>query len=199
LFKVEVMDRTSLQPTAASQNAADVKNATLSFAILGCVTGLAMGCAGGLAGRSPSWGVIVGLGAQAAGGFVGAIASLALLPLFFRGHVPDPNDLLSPILIHGVIWSAVGAIGGLAFAMGMRRGRDLPKAIAAACVGAVLASVLFHLLVAGLFPDSGAAEPLGSSSVVRLLAMLLVTFLIAVGATRGALGRVPHPTPSATA
>ena len=52
LFKVEGPGMVSMQPSVESQNAADLKNAALAFAILGCVTALAMGFAGGVAGRS---------------------------------------------------------------------------------------------------------------------------------------------------
>ena len=113
--------------------------------------------------------------------------------------MPDTNDLLTPILIHGGIWMAVGAIGGLAFSVGMSRGRHLLSAVAAACAGAFVASVLYHLLGGFLILDSSAAEPLASSAVLRLLAMLLVSVLVAVGSARGALGRVWTKAPSAPA
>jgi hypothetical protein len=182
-----------MQPSRESQFAADLYNATLVFAILGCATGLAMGFAGGLAGGSASRGVVAGLAAQAAGALVGALSSLALVPFFYRRIVPDLNDLLTPILIHGGIWMAIGAVGGLAFALGLKSRRNLPNAIGAACVGAFLAAVLYQLLSASLFPDTGSTGPVASSSVVRLLAMLLVTVLVAIGAVRGALGRAPRP------
>ena len=55
LYKVEVMGLgMTMQPSRESQAAADLTNATLAFAILGGVTGLAMGFAGGLADRSPA-------------------------------------------------------------------------------------------------------------------------------------------------
>jgi hypothetical protein len=194
LYQVEAMGVSAMRPSRESQIAADSANATLAFAILGGVTGLMMGFAGGLAGRSPVRGLIVGLASMAAGAVVGASASLALLPFFFRRLVPDLNDLLTPMLIHGGIWMAIGALGGLAFAIGMGRGRHLPIAIGAACVGAFLASVLFHLLSESLFLDSDSTEPLAKSAIARLLAMLLATVLIAAGAARGALGHVTRST-----
>jgi hypothetical protein len=194
LYQVEVMGLgTTMQPSRESLFAADLYNATLTFAVLGCATGLAMGFAGGLAGGSPARGVVVGLAAQAAGALVGALASLALVPLFFRRLVPDVNDLLTPILIHGGIWMAIGVVGGLAFAIGLNFRRHLANALGAACIGAFLAAVLYHLLSGSLFPDSGSTAPLAGSSVVRLLAMFLVTVLVAIGAVRGALGRAPRP------
>jgi hypothetical protein len=180
-------------PTAKSKNVADYHNAILALTILGGVTGLALGFAGGLAGRSPTRGLIVGLGGLAVGGLVGALSSYALLPLFYHQLVPDVNDLLSPMMIHAGIWMAIGAVGGLAFAMGLGRWRRVLVAIGGACLGALGASVLFHLLSEVLFPDSGSTDAVASSSIVRLLAMLLVTLLVAVGAARGSQSRVRRP------
>jgi len=199
LFAIEVMGGlSSRQPSRESQNAADSKNATVVFAILGGVTGLTMGFAGGLAGRSGSRGLKVGVGALVIGGLVGALASLALVPLFFRGFVPDRSDLLAPVMIHGSIWVAVGAVGGLAFAIGMRCWGRLADAIAGACFGALLATIFFHASAAGLFPDSGSTEPVASTSIVRLLAMGLISVLVAIGAAAGAQGGFLHPASSGT-
>ena len=109
LFPVVILRMPSLQPSRESQNTADIKNATLAFAFLGCLTGLAMGFAGGVAGRSPVRGMVVGVVAMLLGGLIAAGASLVLLPAFFRQLVPDPSDLLTPIMIHGGIWGAIGA------------------------------------------------------------------------------------------
>jgi hypothetical protein len=192
LIPTEVLGRSVMVPSRDTLKAAALKNGTLASAILGCATGLVLGFAGGVAGRAPARGVIVGLAALAVGALAAALASLALLPLFFRDIVPDTNDLLSPILIHGAIWMAIGAVGGLAFGIGMGPGWNCSRAIGAACVGAFLASVLSHLIGGGLFPDAGATEPVPRSSVVRLLGTMLVTVLVALGAARGALGRTKH-------
>ncbi len=80
----------------------------------------------------------------------------------------------------------------------MSRGRHLLNTVAAACAGAFVASVLYHLLGGFLVLDSSAAEPLASSAILRLLAMLLVAVLVAVGSARGALGRVWTKAPSAS-
>jgi hypothetical protein len=189
LFQVTVAFTTYTQPTAASLNTADLKNATLVFTILGAVTGLAMGIAGGFAGRSLARGLVVGLGGFAAGGLVGALASLGLIPLFYRRLVPDPNDFLSPILIHAGIWMAIAAVGGLAFAVGMRCTRRSFDAVVGACLGAFLATLVFHGLGEALFADSGSTAPVATSALVRLLASFLVTVLIACGAVKGTLGR----------
>ena len=184
----------SLQTSRQSQNAANLKNAALAFTLLGCTTGLAMGFGGGVAGRTSSRGAVVGVSAMLMGGLVGAGASAALLPLFFRGLVPDLSDLLTPILIHSVIWGAIGAIGGLAFAIGTSRARHVPDAIIGACLGAVLATVIFHCAREMFFPGSRSSEPLGASPIVRLLAMMLVSIFQALGAVWGTTqGLARHP------
>ncbi len=155
-----------MRPTASSTNVAEFKNGILIFAILGGITGLSMGLSGGLVGQSPYRGMVVGLGALVSGMLVGALISLALLRFFYRSYVADPNDLLSPILIHGGIWMAIGAVGGFAFALGMGRWRRIPAAIDGA-VGGFFASILFQTLTASFFPD---AESLGPSPARRLSA-----------------------------
>jgi hypothetical protein len=116
--------------------------------------------------------------------------------LFFHRVVPDPNDLVSPILIHAAIWMAIGAIGGGAFALGMRCGQRSFHVIAGACLGAILATLVYHGLGEAFFPDSGSTAPVASSPWVRLLAVFLVTILSACGAARGAMSRVSHSKPA---
>jgi hypothetical protein len=189
LFLVTSMGVSALEPSRESQRAADVKNSTFVFAILGGVTGLAMGLAGGLAVRSPARSLKVGLGALGVGALVGALASLALVPLFFRELIPDTNDLLSPILIHGGIWTAIGAVGGIAFAIGMGKSmRRFADAIAGACFGAVLATIIYHALAAAVFPAAKSTDALANTAMVRFLAMSLVPILVAIGAATGAQG-----------
>jgi len=152
-----------------------------------------MGAAGGFAARSPARGLTVGLGGLVAGGLVGTGASLGLLPFFFRRVVPNPDDLLSPILIHGGVWMAIGAVGGAAFAIGMRCGRRVFDAAAGACLGALLATLLFHGLSEAFFADSASTVLVATSTWARLLAVFLITVLSACGAARGALGRASDP------
>jgi hypothetical protein len=189
LFNIQVGPRMFVLPTTASVHKAEFKNATLVFTVLGGVTGLVMGAAGGFAARSTARGLAIGLGGLVVGAAVGAGASLGLLPFSFRRAVPDPNDLLTPILIHGGIWMAIGAVGGAAFAIGMRRGRLLFNAALGACLGAFLATLVFHGLSEAFLPDSASTPLVATSAWVRLLALPLITFLSACGAARGALGR----------
>jgi hypothetical protein len=180
-----VFGRTNVGPSTETQNVADSRNAVVAFTILGGVTGLALGFAGGLGGRSLFRGAIVGVVGLALGGLVGSLASIEILPFFYRRLVPDPSDLLTPIMIHGGIFAAIAAIGGTAFAIGMGCGRRVADAIIAACAGALLGTVSFHLLADFIFPDSRSSDPVAGTLSVRLLAKLMVTLPIALGAAWG--------------
>ncbi len=181
VFPVRVALTTYIQPTLASLNAADLKNAALVFTVLGGATGLVMGAGGGLAVRSPLRGLTVGLGGLVAGGAAGALGSLGLFPFFSRQAVPNPNDLLWPILIHAGVWMAIGTVGGAAFAVGMRCGRRVFNSAIGACLGALLATLVFHGLSEGFFLDSPSTVMVATSTWVRLLAVILVTVLSACG------------------
>jgi hypothetical protein len=91
------------------------------------------------------------------------------------------------------IWGPIGAVGGLAFAIGMRQPRRALDAMIGACLGAVLATVLFHCSGEMFFPDARSAEPLAASPTVRLLAMMLVSILQAIGATWFAVRGLSRP------
>jgi hypothetical protein len=186
-------------PSTESQNAADFKNAVLAVAILGGVSGLVLGFAGGLGGRSPVRGAIVGVGALALGSLVGTFASIALFRLVYGRLVPDPNDLLTPIMAHGGVSAATGAVAGAAFAIGVGRWRQIARAMGGALLGAVLATVVFHLLGETFFRDSRPGDPVASSSSIRLLSAFLVAVLTALGAAWGTPGGVDHTTSTSPA
>ncbi len=172
-----------MEPSWETLYAAELKNAALTNAVLGCVSGFAMGLAGGLAARAPSRGIFVGLSAQAVGLLVGALVALALIPLchpvFQRPFRPITDDVWLPLVMHGGVWAADGAVGGAAFAISMGCRPRLKSAIGSATAGAVLAAVFFQLIGTCLSLDAGATDPVARWSVVRLVAMLLPTFMIA--------------------
>jgi hypothetical protein len=188
LFEVRVALTTFIQPTAPSTNRADLKNAILVFTVLGGVSGLVMGVAGGLAVRSLARGLTVGLVGLVAGAAVGALASWALLPLFYRRVVPDPNDLLLPMSLHAGVWMAIGATVSAAFALGMGLRKGAVKAAIGGCVGALIATLIYHGLGEVFYPDSASTLLVATSTWVRLLAALLITVLSACGAARGSIG-----------
>ncbi len=194
LFVVHLRDgSTSLQPSIGSLRAAEFKNAALASGILGAVLALAMSFAGGLVSGSPARGALVGLGTQAAGALAGVLATLVLFPVLHRQPVPDPNDMLTPIVVQAGIWMTIGTVAGMSFAIGSRNLRHPAKAVLAGCLAAVLAAVLFHLFIGGLFPDSGPPTLFATTPVRRLIAVLTVTILIAAGSARAAMGGMHRP------
>lgn len=197
LFKVQVVLQTFIQPTTESQNAADYKNAVLAAGLMGGLLALALGGAGGLAARSASHAGIAGLGGAALGALLATTAALGALRLFFLRHVSDPNDLVTPVLAHGAIGLVIGAVGGLALAVGLGQLRSIPNAIVGGCVGALLAALIVVILTTVLVPDNDPSRPLPDSSLARLIARLVPCLFVAVGAARGVQGRpatkVPLP------
>lgn len=178
---VEVMGMTTMRPTGTTRAAADFKNRLLSLALFGGIFTLMMGLSGGLAGHSPVRGLVTGMAAHAVGTLVVAISSWALLRVIYRGHLPDLDDLLTPILVHGGIWSAAGIVGGAAFAVGLGRPRSIPGAIAGACLGAFAASAMVHLLGEAYFNDMRPTDPSASTPVFRFVTVALVSLLMAAG------------------
>jgi hypothetical protein len=186
-FAVRIILSTFIQSTTASENAASTKNAVLAFVLLGATTGLAMGLAGCIAGQFQRRGAIITLLGGVAGAALAGLVSWKVVPGFFQGMVPDPNDIITPILVHGAVFVSIGAVGAVVFVLALGRAQAVPQAVAGACLGACLATVLSHIIGAGLFPDSQSTTlPVPESSLLRLISRLLVTFLVAVGAAWGA-------------
>jgi hypothetical protein len=189
-----------MEPTRESLYAADLKNAALVNAVLGCAAGFAMGFAGGLAVRAPLRGIFVGLSAQAVGLLVGALAALALIPVFHpvspRPFPTVTTDVWLPLMLHASVWAAVGTVGGAAFSIGMGYKARLRAAIGSATAGALLAAVFFQLIGVCLPLGAGATGPVARWSGVRLVAMLLPNLMIAAGAVMGTVVEVRQSRPN---
>jgi hypothetical protein len=161
---------------------ARVYSATLTFTTMGGVLGLMMGLAGGLARRSVLASTWAAMGGLLVGTAAGACMSLALVSNFYKRHDPQSGDLVLPMLTHGAIWSAVGAIGGLAFGLGLGGKGRWKATVVGGLVGAAAATVIYELVGALAFATSKTDLPLSSSITTRGLAQLLVAILSAVGA-----------------
>ncbi len=178
--------------------AAVAKNAGLAFLILGAALGGGLGAAGGLArGSRPAalratWAGLV-LGIVAAG-----VMSLALLPAYnaYQRRYPDEaaHDLLLPLLVHAAIWSAVGAAGGLALALGLGGRGPIPRAVQGGFLGAVVGTVAYELAGA-FFPAARTAQFVSATWETRLMARLAVTLLASAGAAIG-VTTPPKPRPA---
>ena len=185
LHSYTMMGHVLMKATFADQVAADYKNATLAFAVLGGVMGAALGMAGGIA-RKSAWagmrGATVGL---VAGSILGALASVLVLPVYF--HKLDvaqeelSRDLVLPVLVHLAIWAACGLAGGLAFGIGLNAGRARTiNAALGGLIGAALGAVLYDIIGAAMMPEGKTASPLPITWEARLLGHMLVATLSAL-------------------
>jgi hypothetical protein len=174
---------------------ADAQNAGLAFVVLGATLGSGLGLAGGLVRRSRRAMLTAGLLGLALGVTAAALASLALLPAYnaYKARNADEalRDLLTPLLVHGAIWSSIGAAAGLAYGFGLgARSRWLVIA-QTAIAGAALATVLYELVGALAFPAAETARFVSTTWQTRLFARLSVALLAAAGAALAA----PAPPP----
>jgi len=180
-----VMGQTIMKASFKDQSAADVKNATLAFAVLGGVLGAALGTAGGLARKSAWAGIVSSVVGLVLGGVLGAGSSLALLPVYFtaldRAQEELSRDLTLPLLVHGGIWAACGLAGGVAFGIGLGAGRTrVINAALGGLIGAVVGAALYEIIGATAFPTDKTTSPLAMTGKARLLARLLVAILSAM-------------------
>jgi vacuolar-type H+-ATPase subunit I/STV1 len=184
-YQSDLLPTLKLRPSAEDMRrwrSARLYSATLTFTTMGGFLGLAMGLAGGLARCS----VLASVRAAILGLLLGAAAvglmALVLVSIFFQRHDPQSGDLVLPLLTHGAIWSAVGAIGGLAFGLGLA-GRGRWKAtLVGGLVGAAAATIVYEIVGALAFASDKTDLPVSSSITTRAMAQLLVAILSAVGA-----------------
>jgi hypothetical protein len=183
---------------------AQFRNATLANGLLGAVLGAVLGIAGGLASRSTRAGVAAAHVGLVLGMAAGAGASQALLPLYHRFEEAyeekASGNLTVPLLIHGGVWSAVGACGGLAFGVGARGRGRAARGLVGGLVGAAVGTAVYELAGALAFPLAGTVQPLSHTWESRLLARSAVALLAAAGTAlaladaRAARGK-PAPAP----
>jgi hypothetical protein len=182
-----VMGQVIKKATFEDQSAADFRNATLAFTVLGGLMGAALGMAGGLARKSTVAGSMAAAVGVVLGSLMGAGASLGLLPVYFRAldvaQEELSHDLVLPLVIHGGIWAACGLAGGVAFGLGLRTGVvQIAMTGIGGLIGAALGAGIYELIGAMVFADDMTTRPLSLSWSTRLLARLLVATLAAVTA-----------------
>lgn len=169
---------------------AESKNTALAMGILGAAVGASFGVAGGVARRSQA----AALRAAAVGLLLGAsvevAAAFTLVPWFFQGIRDSPTPFL-PLMVHTAMYAAVGAVGGLAFALGFRGwGAGLTGCLAG-LLGAVLGSIGFCLLQAVAFPLEPDFSPIPGRAFSRLVAHLCVALAAMLSAVVVLAGREP--------
>jgi hypothetical protein len=179
--------------------AADAKNASLAFALLGAAVGAAMGAAGGFARRSGRAALVAALVGTVLGAGAGAGMSAALLPRYnaYKEREPDEasRDLILPLLVHLGVWCLIGASGGLAFGIGLDASGALPRLVFGGLIGAAVGTAFYELIGAGAFPAAKTAQFVSATWQTRLFARLAVTvftaLVIALTAAARPSGQVP--------
>jgi hypothetical protein len=166
---------TKVSPTVATETVAAARNSALAFGVLGLFLGGCLGLAGGLARRS-SFAVAAGGLGSVLGFAAGIGASLALLPVCIASRIRYPdNELVISFLMHGAIWGLLGALAGLAFAVGLGERPLWVRALTAGFAGALVGAVAFDLIGVVAFPGAKTDDPISRTWVTRLMARLLVT------------------------
>ena len=162
--------------------AARLSTATLTFTCLGGFLGLAMGLTGGLARRSVPAGIRAAIVGFVLGAAAEAFLAYGVVSMFFKRYDPLAGDLALPLLTHGAIWLAVGAIGGLAFGLGLGGQGRWRSTLVGGLLGAAVATVVYEIGGALVFASSKTELPLSSTVTTRAIALLLVATFSAVGA-----------------
>jgi hypothetical protein len=179
-----VMGYTFMKASFEDQAAADYKNAVLAFAVLGSLLAGTLGIAGGLSSRSTRRAVRAGAAGLVLGGFLGAVSSLAILPVYYRALDQNKEelsrDLILPLMVHVGIWAACGVAGGVGLGVGLGGKSDLVmKAALGGLIGAALGACLYEIIGAAAFAADKTTSPLSVTWSTRLLARLLVTIMAA--------------------
>jgi hypothetical protein len=157
-------------------------SATLTYATMGGFLGLALGLAGGLARRSAHAAARAAIAGLVLGTIAAASASLPLVSYFYQARDAQSTDLVLPLFTHGAIWSAAGAIGGLALGLGLGGAGRWKATMVGALVGAAAATIVYEIVGAMAFATAKTDLPLSASVTTRGMAQLLVAILAAVGA-----------------
>ncbi len=161
-----------------------VRNAALSWAIVGLLAAAVFGCAAGCARRSLPH-VLLGLFAGTAlGAGLGAAAGWAAVwteDLLARSTNLDP--MVRTMGMHAAGWAIIGIAVGIAVGMATRAA-DTLQSVAAAVVGAVISAVVFSLTAAVLFSGDNADLPVPEGTGNRVLWAGLGTVLMALMLSR---------------
>ena len=173
--KTKIMGQTLMVPNSTTAMVAEVRNARRHSVYSACFSGGFLESPGALRGSMVA---VSGAGVLGAilGLATGVGASFGLLPYFFSTQPYHPEyDLILSVMMHAVIWGLMGAVAGLAFAIGLGERKLILRVIMAAFVGATLGSVVFEFVGAAIFPLASTGQPISTTWATRLLARLLVT------------------------
>jgi hypothetical protein len=102
--------------------------------------------------------------------------------LFHRFLEQISDGVLVPMLLHGGLWGAIGAAGGLAYGWGLRGPRGLARPLLGGVLGALLGAMAFEVIGVLALTTSGTTQPLPTTPIARMLAMVTLTMSTAAGA-----------------
>jgi hypothetical protein len=163
------------------------RNGALTFGVLGGLLGVGLGVAGGLIRRSIPGALLGGFVGLILGAAAGALPAVEIMPWYWRHRNDDPSalSLLTPLLVHLGLWSAIGLAAGLAFGIGCgSKPIRLFEAALAGLTGAMLGTFVYEMAGAFLFPMAHTTDPFSATSGTRLLARLCVAGFVGLGALR---------------
>src|SRR5262249_60673803 len=90
-------------------------------------------------------------------------------------------EMASSLLVHGLPWAAVGAVGGLAFGVGLGGRTQAGRGLVGGLLGAVAGAFLYEMIGALALPRSKVLEPVAATWDIRLPAQVLAVIPLAVG------------------
>jgi hypothetical protein len=186
------LDPAEVYKLDTAKQKAQILDACLVFGTFGVALGLALGLAGGWAQRIDGKAVrnraLFGL---ILGGVVAAAVTALALPVYYRVHNPDTNDLVVGLLSQVVISAAIGVAGGAAFGVGLGHRDVIARAAIGGLLGACAGAMVYEILGAIVFPLDETSSPISATWGTRLLGRLAVATLASAGATLGVLDRKP--------
>ncbi len=183
--------------TLQSIRDAAVRNASLTYAAQAGILGLAFGLAGAVGNRRRNQGAIGAAVGLVLGLVLGLLVSHRAYLIFLKSVDPNSDDLLVPILTHGLVWGLIGGVAGLAYGLGS--GAGVGRAAAGGIAGGILAAGAFQVLGAIVFASAHTTQPLAEGTAPRLAAQVLMALLAAaaIGLTRPTVLAETEPRPIA--
>jgi hypothetical protein len=159
---------------------ADRRNTVIAYGFLGLALGLGLGLAGGLARRSIAMGILAAAAGGLLGGVAGTLTSYALVPVFRQFMDPAEPTLVLPLLIHGGIWTPIGAAAGLAFGLGLGGRYRSIRGLLAGLIGGLLGTIVYEVIQAVVFPLLRNEEIIGPTNISRLMPYVCVAVFVAL-------------------
>ncbi len=167
-------------PPSSRERAKVVTTARLQV-VVGVLLGASLGFLGGSLRRSPRaafLGAGLGFGLGAIGG--GAIPYWGL-PSARRVAESLALGSFTPLLLRGIVWSAIGGSAGLALGVGLGGTSRSIRSLVGGVLGGMLAAATYELLGALLYPLEPTDQLTPGVPSARFLAVLLVSTFAASG------------------